>query len=195
MPVRGAIAALFWRCSRWRFLPERPPVSGPRVFVAGPHTSNWDFALMLAIAWSERLRVRWLGKRELFRGPTGPLMRALGGIPVDRSRPGGIVDAVVDLADRDPEFALVVTPEGTRRGSGWRSGFYRIARGADLPVTLAFVDSASRTTGIGPTFRLTGEIGADMDRIRAFYADKHGIRPERGTEPRLRDEGGPPPPA
>ena len=86
-------------------------------------------------------------------------------------------------------FGLVVTPEGTR-GSGtyWKSGFYRIAREAGLPVTLGYVDRTTMTTGLGPTIELTGDVHADMDVIRAFYADKAGLRPEFRTEPRLRDE-------
>jgi 1-acyl-sn-glycerol-3-phosphate acyltransferase len=80
----------------------------------------------------------------------------------------------------------VITPEGTRsRGETWRSGFYRIARAADLPVMLGYLDSVTRTTGLGPTLRLTGDVGADMDRIRDFYADKAGIHPEKFTPPRL----------
>ena len=136
---------------------------------------------MLAIAWDARLRVRWLGKQELFRGVGGPLMRLLGGVPVDRSNPAGLIEAVIERARTERDFSLVVTPEGTRSGDGWRSGFYRIAMATGLPVTLGFIDVRTRTTGLGPTIRLSGDMAADMDRIRAFYADKHGVRPERRT--------------
>jgi 1-acyl-sn-glycerol-3-phosphate acyltransferase len=82
-----------------------------------------------------------------------------------------------------------VTPEGTRgSGTHWKSGFYRIAREAGLPITLGYVDRTTMTTGLGPTIELTGAVRADMDVIRAFYADKAGMRPERRTEPRLREE-------
>lgn len=81
-----------------------------------------------------------------------------------------------------------MTPEGTRSGDGWRSGFYRIAMAADLPVTLGYVDVTTRTTGLGPTIRLTGDVAGDMDRIRAFYADKAGVHPHKRTEPRLASE-------
>lgn len=188
MPVRAAVAGTFWRFSRWTLVRESPRVSGSRLLIGAPHTSNWDFVLMLAIAWDARLKVRWLGKEELFRGLGGPIMTALGGIPVDRKNPAGLVDAVVHRARTEQDFALVVTPEGTRNGDGWRSGFYRIARAADLPVTLGFVDATTGTTGLGPTLRLTGEVGTDMERIRAFYADKAGLRPELRTEPRLASE-------
>lgn len=188
MPIRAAVAETFWRFSRWTLVRESPRVSGSRLLIGAPHTSNWDFVLMLAIAWDARLQVRWLGKEELFRGLGGPIMTALGGIPVDRKNPAGLVDAVVERARTEKDFALVVTPEGTRSGKGWRSGFYRIARAADLPVTLGFVDATTGTTGLGPTLRLTGDVAADMDRIRGFYADKAGLRPELRTVPRLARE-------
>ena len=186
--LRYGIARLFWRLSRWRLDREAEPVAGPRLLIGAPHTSNFDFVLMLAIAWDARMRIHWLGKRELFRGIAGPLMRGLGGIAVDRANASGVVEAVVDRARRDPRFILVVTPEGTRRGKGWRSGFYRIAIEAGLPVTLGYANGANRTAGLGPTLRLTGDVEADMDRIREFYADKAGVHPELRTEPRLRDE-------
>ncbi len=189
MPLRGVLARCWWRATSYRLVREDPPVTGSRILLGAPHTSNWDFVHMLAIAWDARLRVRWLGKQELFRGVGGPLMRMLGGVPVDRSNPAGLVDAVIERARTEPDFSLVVTPEGTRSGDGWRSGFYRIAMATGLPVTLGFIDVRSRTTGLGPTIRLTGNMAADMDRIRAFYADKAGMKPELRTEPRLSGEG------
>lgn len=189
-PVRHAIAQLHWALSPWRLVREQPRVEGARLLIGAPHTSNRDFVLMLAIAWDARLPVRWLGKRELFQGPLGWAMHRLGGIPVDRDDPSGLVERVIALVRDDPRAAIVVTPDGTRRSKQWRSGFYRIALEAGLPVTLGFVDSTTRTTGLGPTISLTGDVPADMDRIRAFYADKVGINPELTTEPRLADEAG-----
>lgn len=134
------------------------------------------------------MRIHWLGKKELFRGPAGPVMRALGGIPVDRANPEHLVEQVTARAQHDSGFLLVVTPEGTRSGEGWRSGFYRIAFAAKLPVTLGFVDGTTKTAGLGPTLSLTGDVVADMNEVRAFYRDKQGVRPHLRTEPRLHDE-------
>jgi len=109
---------------------------------------------------------------------------------VDRRDPSRVVAEIVSRLEAGERFFLVVTPEGTRsRGAHWRSGFYRIAREADLTVTLGYVDRTTMTTGLGPTFRLTGDVRADMDRIRAFYQGKTGVRPGLGTQPRLREEG------
>ena len=189
MRVRRALARAFWRVSRWRHVSTVRP-EGAGVLVGAPHTSNWDFVLMLAIAWDLGLHVRYLGKDTLFRGPFGWVMRALGGIPVDRSNPGGLVDDLVARSRAGEELSLVVTPEGTRAaGQFWKSGFWRIAVGADLPITLGYVDRTTMTTGLGLTFTPSGEVAADMDVVRAFYADKSGLRPERRTEPRLREEG------
>lgn len=186
--LRRLISRVFWTFSRWTLTAEPAP-SRPTVLIGAPHTSNWDFVLMLAIAWRLGIDVRWLGKKSLFEGWRGPIMRALGGIPVDRSDPGRVVGDVVAKVQDGEVFGLVVTPDGTRKGhSHWKSGFYRIARETGMPVTLGYVDRTTMTTGLGPTIELTGDVAADMDRIRAFYADKSGLRPEHRVEPRLREE-------
>ena len=126
--LRRLISRVFWMFSRWTLTTEPAP-SRPTVLIGAPHTSNWDFVLMLAIAWRLGIDVRWLGKKSLFHGWRGPIMRALGGIPVDRSDPGRVVGDVVAKVQDGEVFGLVVTPDGTRKGhSHWKSGFYRIAR-------------------------------------------------------------------
>jgi len=179
--------------SRWTLRTEPLPAEGACLLIGAPHTSNWDFLFMLAITWRVGISAKFLGKNSLFRGPMGPLMRALGGIPVDRGHPQGIVDAVVARVRAGERFFLVVTPEGTRGKSAcWKSGFYRIALDTGLPLTLGYVDRSTMTTGLGPSLHVTGDVGGDMDRIRAFYADKSGHNPQNRTEPRLRDEAAPP---
>ena len=186
--LRRGLALAFWRLSRWT-LRSQPQPDVPRILIGAPHTSNWDFVLMLAIAWEARIPLRWLGKNSLFKGPAGPLMRALGGIPVDRSNPSSVVAEVLAEQAATGAFSLVITPEGTRGGAEyWKSGFYRIAREADLPVTLGYVDRTTMTTGLGPTLTLTGNVAGDMDLVREFYADKSGFAPGRRIEPRLRSE-------
>lgn len=189
MIVRRTLARTYWALSRYSFRSTRPPADGSAILLGAPHTSNWDFIIMLAIAWRLGIAPRWLGKHTLFKAPLGRLMRALGGIPVDRTNPGRLVDEIVARVRGGERLYLVVTPEGTR-GSGqyWKSGFYRIARDAGLPVILGYVDSATRTAGLGPALQVTGDVGADMTKVRAFYADKHGINPADFTTPRLREE-------
>ncbi|SDQ12175.1 1-acyl-sn-glycerol-3-phosphate acyltransferase [Microbacterium sp. cf332] len=186
--IRRAIARLFWTFSRWRLV-STPAPTRPTILIGAPHTSNWDFVLMLAIAWRLRIPIRWLGKKSLFDGWRDAPMRRLGGIPVDRADPSRVVADVLAKIAAGEVFGLVITPDGTRGSrTGWKSGFYRIARASGLPVTLGYVDRTTMTTGLGPTIELTGDVGADMSVIRAFYADKAGYRPELRSEPRLRDE-------
>jgi 1-acyl-sn-glycerol-3-phosphate acyltransferase len=181
--MRRLFARLFWATSGWT-LRSHPPEGGGGILIGAPHT------------WSHGVQARFLGKSSLFRGPLGPLARGLGGIPVDRSNPTGLVDDLVARVRAGEHFFLVITPEGTRsKRPYWKSGFYRIARDADLPLTLGFVDRSTRTAGLGVTLRLTGDVHADMDLVRAFYADKVGINPEGWTPPRLREEDGPSGPA
>ncbi len=188
--LRRLTARLYWTFSRWTLRSEAAPTR-PTVLIGAPHTSNWDFVLMLAIAWRLQIPIRWLGKKSLFHGWRNGPMRRLGGIPVDRDDPSRVVDDVLALIAAGDVFGLVITPDGTRTSrTGWKSGFYRIARASGLPVTLGYVDRTTMTTGLGPTIELTGDVAADMTVIRNFYADKSGFRPEFRSEPRLRDEEG-----
>lgn len=185
--ITQAVARVYWRLSRWTLKVEPQP-DVPRILIGAPHTSNWDFIFMIGIGWRTGTPLRWLGKHSLFKGWRGPIMRAFGGMSVDRSDPGAVVAQIVE-AQRKGSFSLVITPEGTRgAGSGWKSGFYRIAREADLPVTLGFVDRTTMTVGLGPTLTMTGDVAADMTQIREFYADKSGFDPKRRGEVRLRSE-------
>jgi 1-acyl-sn-glycerol-3-phosphate acyltransferase len=190
MRLRKALARTVLRLSRWQTVGHVPSSS---ILVGAPHTSNWDWVAMLLLTWSDGVQARVLIKRELFRGPLAPLLRATGGIPLDRGNPGETVRALLAEAGADDGFLLVLAAEGTReRTDYWKSGFYRMAQQTGLPISLGYVDGPSRTIGIGPTFTPTGHVAADMDVIRAFYADKRGIHPARRTEPRLRDEASPP---
>jgi 1-acyl-sn-glycerol-3-phosphate acyltransferase len=188
MRIRRTLARAYWAVSRWHRRGQRLSPDGAGILLGAPHTSYWDFLLMLGLAWDQELPIRFLGKHTLFRWPAGPILKAVGGIPVYRANPEGLVDELIARLSSGERFYLVITPEGTRRGSGWKSGFYRIASATGLPVTLGYVDRTTMTTGLGPTIDLTGDVRADMDVIRAFYADKAGLVPSRRTEPRLRSE-------
>ena len=186
--LRRLAARIFWFFSRWE-LKTQPGPDRPTVLIGAPHTSNWDFVLMLGIAWHLGIDVRWLGKASLFAGWRAPMMRALGGVPVDRATPARVVEHMVQQVHAGEVFGLVITPDGTRGGHDhWKSGFYRIARETNLPVTLGYVDRTTMTSGLGPTIELTGDVAEDMDRIRAFYADKAGFHPHKRVEPRLVQE-------
>ena len=175
----------------WRFkvFTRTNPVPDKCVMIAAPHTSNWDFPMMLALAKMSGIRVAWLGKQELFRGPMGPIMRRLGGIAVTRGAAGSMVDDLAaEFAKRD-RFCLIVPVEGTRsRSEYWKSGFYRIAHAADVPILFAYLDRTTRIGGFGQALVPTGDVRADMDQVRAFYVGKEGLRKGRSGVPRLREE-------
>jgi len=186
MRVRRLLARGILRVTRWRLVgtvPERG------ILVGAPHTSRWDWVVMILIAWSDGRSPQALIKHTYFRGPLGWLLRRTGGIPLDRENPGATIRALLAEADGHEAFLLTIAAEGTRsKGEYWKAGFYRIARQTGLPISLGFVDGPTRTMGMGPTFHPTGDVRADMDLVREFYADKHGIIPENRTEPRLREE-------
>lgn len=188
--VRRRVARVLLRLARWRTVGDVPARG---VLVGAPHTSNWDWVLTILLAWTYGIRIRLLVKQELFRGPLGWLLRATGAVALDRANPAATVRELIEESRGDAPWLLGIAAEGTRsRGEYWKSGFYRIAQQTGLPITLAFLDAPSRTVGWGPTFHPTGDVRADMDLLRAFYADKTGFRPEGFTPPRLREEPGPP---
>lgn len=188
--VRRTFARAALRVARWRTVGEVPPRG---ILVGAPHTSNWDWVLTMLLAWDSSVQIRLLVKNSLFKGPLGPLLRATGAVELDRKNPGATVRALLADSEVDEAFLLGIAAEGTRsKGEYWKSGFYRISRQTGIPVTLAYLDAPSRTVGWGPTFELSGDVAADMDRVRAFYADKRGIRPADATPPRLREEDTPP---
>jgi 1-acyl-sn-glycerol-3-phosphate acyltransferase len=159
------------------------------VLIAAPHTSIADFFYVLAFAWALRVPLAYMMKHTMFVGPLGWWLRRAGGIPIRRHlRENVVADAAARLRQA-PALALVVPPEGTRRRvEHWRSGFYHIARAADVPVVMGFLDYGRRRGGFGPAFRPSGDLKRDMDAVRSFYADKVGRHPERFATPRLREE-------
>ncbi|NYJ01675.1 1-acyl-sn-glycerol-3-phosphate acyltransferase [Nocardioides thalensis] len=186
MRLRPVIARTVLRATRWRLVGEVPERG---ILVGAPHTSNWDWVAMILIAWSNGVQPQVLIKQSFFKGPVGTLLRATGGIPLDRANPGATIRALLKEAESHDSFLLVIAAEGTRsKGEYWKPGFYRISQQTGLPVTLGFVDGPTRTLGMGPTFQPSGDLVADMNRVREFYSDKQGIRPENRTEPRLREE-------
>jgi 1-acyl-sn-glycerol-3-phosphate acyltransferase len=130
-----------------------------------------------------------MGKHTLFQGPIGRVMRGLGGVPVHRDRSNSLVTQMADIIEASDRIALTVPAEGTRGyTTHWKSGFYHIARAAEVPVVLGFLDYGRRRGGFGPEIVLTGDVREDMDEIRAFYADKQGRYPEMTGEILLKEE-------
>lgn len=154
------------------------PVLRKAVLVVAPHTSNWDFVIGLLAKFALGLHVTFLGKHTLFRGPLGVWMRYLGGMPVDRSKPGDTVARVVAAVRAADEVLVAIAPEGTRRAaSGWKLGFYRIAHGAGIPVVPVAIDGKKREVRIGPALPLSGDLAADFAALAVHYEGAQGIHP------------------
>lgn len=162
----------------WQVQIQPPP---PRcVIIGAPHTSNWDLPLTLLMMLCGNLKLRWVGKDTLFRGPLGGLLRALGGIPVNRRSRLNFVDQMIAAFQANEPLMIAILPEGTRqRAPHWKTGFYYIALGAGVPIVMGFADYRRRSVGLGPALHPTGDIDADFAAIRAFYTGKTGRHPER----------------
>ncbi|NTV72354.1 MAG: glycerol acyltransferase [Azonexaceae bacterium] len=156
--------------------PERPARA---VLVGYPHTSNWDGFIALFTKLALGLDARWVGKDSLFCGPLDGIFRRLGGIPIKRDVRNGFVAEMAGQFATNPNFLLVIAPEGTRSlTKGWKSGFYRIALAAQVPVALAFVDYARREVGILTYLTMTGDPAVDIAAIAAHYEGRQGKHPE-----------------
>jgi 1-acyl-sn-glycerol-3-phosphate acyltransferase len=189
--MRKQLAKGFLRLTGWK--PEgAPPTRRRFVLIAAPHTSNWDLLYLLAFAEVYELRISFMMKHTVFRGPFGRFFRAVGGIPIRRHLRENLVKQMVEAFESQEDLVLVVPAEGTRsRTERWKSGFYHIARQAEVPIVLGYLDYARRRGGFGPQVVPTGRFGEDMDAIRDFYSDKIGRHPELFAEPRLREEDPP----
>lgn len=167
----------YFRLTGWSIegtVPDEPKL----VLVGYPHTSNWDFFVFLALLRHFDLDVKFLAHAGLFVGPFGWLLRRWGAIPVQRATTSAVASAVA-LFDQSESLRLVLAPEGTRAGgSPWRSGFWRIADTADVPVVMGFVDRDTRRMGLGPARKIDGDPEAWMEAARGFYRDKRGLKPD-----------------
>jgi len=180
MPWAGHSAFTRWvarsvlRATGWKVVGTLPNVP-KAVMIVAPHSSNWDGFLGFAAKIALGFEVRVLGKAQLFWWPLGPLLKKLGAIPLDRSSPQGTIGQAVRLIRRSERMWYAITPEGTRkRVEHWKSGFWKIARDAGVPIIPAYFDYPSKTIGVGELFWPTPDLEADMAAIRAWY------RPWRG---------------
>ena len=173
--LRG-LSLAFLKLNGWKVEGSLPPGAAKCVLIAAPHTSNWDLPYTLIVGFVLRLNLYWMGKESIFRPPFGAFMRWLGGISVNREKSTNLVAASVDaIRAAEGPLQLTVPPEGTRSKTRyWKTGFYHIAQGAQVPIVLAYMDYARKVAGLGPVFHPTGDVERDMERIKAFYAPFKG---------------------
>jgi 1-acyl-sn-glycerol-3-phosphate acyltransferase len=171
----------------WRKAGQVPNAKN-MIIIAAPHTTNWDFVFLLATAYSFGISINWLGKDSLFQSPLGRILRFLGGVPVDRSKKNNLVQSLSAQIEHGSGINLVIPPSGTRQKTDhWKSGFYRIAEAAQIPLVCGYLDYGKKEAGLGLAF-LPSNLSSDMDRIRNFYEPIAGKYPENKSRIRLREE-------
>lgn len=172
----------WWLLQRagWRFEGQMPDV--PKfVVIVVPHTSNWDFPIGLAAKWALGFDAHWWGKDSLFRAPLGWFMRANGGIAIDRHNKSNVVERTIAAFDANERFALALSPEGTRKKvSSWRSGFWHVAKGANVPICCVALDWGRKVVRLGPTVMPDEDTPeAGIHRLRGIFADVRGYNPSQ----------------
>lgn len=188
-PALHRLGCVFYRIAGWKIEGTFPPDIHKAVVLLAPHTSSWDFYYWLFGSFYLNIIGTWLAKEATFRTPImGQFLRAIGGVPVDRSKRQGYVFEAVKEFERRDAMLLILAPAGTREKTDhWKSGFYHIAREANVPLLLGYADYAKRTAGISKPMELTGDIAADLAQIEAFYAGVTPCRPEKRSAVRLLD--------
>jgi len=170
------IGQMFLKTLGWHIEGKLPDIK-KFIIIAAPHTSNWDFPITLAVIFALKIKIYWMGKAAMFRWPFRAAFRWFGGIPIERSRSHNIVDQSVQAFNERENLIMVIPPEGTRKKVHyWKTGFYHIARGANIPIVLGYLDYRRKACGIGRTFYSTGRIEEDMHEIKAFYVNITGKR-------------------
>ncbi len=172
------ILALFgWRVEGQ--LPETPRF----VLIVAPHTSNWDFPIGVLAMFATGIRLNWLGKHTLFFFPASIILRWIGGEPVNRGARAGIVEAAIERFRTRPQYVLAIAPEGTRRRvEQWKSGFYRIAVGAGVPILTVSIDYSRRVLDLGTLYFPVGDEAQDLGMLRSRYRATMARYPEQYVE-------------
>jgi 1-acyl-sn-glycerol-3-phosphate acyltransferase len=189
--LRGWLAGALLRLLGWRLAVTWP--DAPRcIIIVYPHTSNWDFLVGYLAKVAAGVPGQWIGKDTIFRWPVAGLLRRMGGIPVNRREPSGLIRRLAAEFEQRPSLWLVMAPEGTRsRGEHLKSGFYRLALSAGVPVGLAVMDWGRRVLTLQTYLTLSGEEASDLARIREVYAGATGFHPEQASPIRFRTERDP----
>lgn len=170
------VGRTYFRISGWR-IAGRFPTEPKCVAIVAPHTSNWDFPLGVAFLLAGDWRASWLGKHTLFKGYVGKVFRRIGGIPVDRSAPQGLVGECVRAFEAAEALLLAIAPEGTRKGvSKWRTGFYQIALGAKVPILPVAFDYKEHLIHLHPVFHPTGDLDADLAFLQDLLGAAQGLK-------------------
>lgn len=179
--MRSICRFLFW-ITGWKIAPNFPDGIKKAVLVHAPHTSNLDFFIGYAAFRIYRINTKFLIKKEAFKGPMGWIVKGMGGIPVDREKKSNIIEFATELIRDNDEMLIMFTPEGTRKyNPDWKTGFYRLAQNAEVPIIITFIDYKNKVGGFGPDFKMTGDVDKDIAELKEFYKTIQGRHPEHGV--------------
>lgn len=159
----------------WRMQGEWPDLK-KMVIIAAPHSSAWDVLIGLLLIQGSGLKVVFMGKQEVFRIPIiGRIIKHLGGMPVNRAEPGGVIEQVAEQIRQSEQMWFALAPEGTRKAvKDWKTGFWKIAKQANVPVCCAYFHFPDKVVGVGKVFELSDDMHADIAKIRAWYQPYQG---------------------
>ena len=160
----------FWWFFGWKVVGDVPRDEKKYIVIAAPHTSNWDFIIGVMVRSVMGFDSKFLGKKSLFKAPFGWFFKAMGGYPVDRSKSMNLVEQVIQIFNQHEEFVIALAPEGTRNNvNDWKTGFYYIADGAQVPIVPCKIDIKNKTVTFFDPFMTTGVIDDDLPKIKELY--------------------------
>ena len=177
-PALRVLSKIILKIIRWRVDGSLPADQKKYVLIVAPHTSNWDFFLFVLTVSVLRLQPSVLIKDTIFIGPLGWFLRYCGAIPVNRRQAGSLVTYISGIYEEREKFVLIITPEGTRSpNANWKRGFHHVARAAEVPILVVYVDSALRTIGIEGLMDPSEDVDGDIQKLKAFFDGKKGLKP------------------
>jgi 1-acyl-sn-glycerol-3-phosphate acyltransferase len=177
-PTLRVLSKIILKIIRWRVDGSLPTDQKKYVLIVAPHTSNWDFFLFVLTVSVLGLQPSVLIKDTIFIGPLGWFLRYCGAIPVNRRQAGSLVTYISGIYEEREEFVLIITPEGTRSpNANWKRGFHHVARAAEVPILVVYVDSAVRTIGIEGLMVPSEDVDGDIQKLKTFFDGKKGLKP------------------
>jgi 1-acyl-sn-glycerol-3-phosphate acyltransferase len=176
------LASFIFHLLGWKSVGEIPSDIKKYIIVAAPHTSNWDFVYGMLFFLMKGTPFKYFIKKEWYFFPFSVLFKALGGIPVDRSKKENLTDQMVAVFSQYEELVILISPEGTRSyNPNWKKGFYYISQKTKAPIILGYIDYENKIGGFGPVFKTTGDVDKDIGTMKNFFKDKKGKYPEKGV--------------
>lgn len=174
------LASFILKIFGWKIEADDPFTLRKAVIIMAPHTSYWDFPIGRLALLARRISIKTMIKKESFYFPLGLVLKYFGGIPVDRSNSQKVVKSVTDQFQKEENFILLITPEGTRKlNKRWKKGFYFIAQTAGVPIIIGYLDYSKKVAGLGPVIFPSGDYEEDLKKIQQFYMDKVARHPEQ----------------